>query len=54
MEEVLTAAQDRAELTDKQFLGLAFAAIMAGGKSWCKLLILLDRNDEKVHLLKGL
>ena len=54
MEEVLTAAEDRSELTDKQFLGLAFAAIMAGGKSWCKLPTLLERNTQKANLLKGL
>ena len=37
MQEVLCLAQDRADLTDEQFLGVAFGAIMTGERAWLKL-----------------
>jgi len=37
MQEVLCLAQDRADLTDEQFFGVAFGAIMTGDKAFVKL-----------------
>jgi len=46
VQEVLCVALDRADLEDRQFQGLAFAAIMAGGSSWLKLPTLIKTNPE--------
>jgi len=54
VQDVLCLAQDRAALDDKQFLGVTFAAIMAGGRAWTKIPELLAINGSKVHLLEDL
>jgi len=54
IQEVLCVALDRTELEDRQFQGLAIAAIMAGGSSLLKLPTLVKTNPDKVPLLKAI
>jgi len=54
VQDVLCLAQDRAALDDKQFLGVAFASIMAGERAWTRLPELLAINGSKIHLLDNL
>ena len=59
VQDLLCAAQDRVDLNEKQFLGVAFASMMAGGRSFEKLPALLKNHQAKkfkvsVDLLKVL
>ena len=51
---MLRLALERGGLEEKQFLGVAFASILAGGSSWAKLPELLKNNADKVTLLQNL
>ena len=49
----LCLAMDRAGLNEQQFLGLVYAAIMAGGNSFDKLPEMIANNDSNIkHLSK--
>ena len=50
----LCEAMNRTHLTDNQYEGLAFIAIMTGGRAFSKLPAMIKANKEQRHLLDNI
>ena len=54
IDDVLFEAMRMGKLSDDQFVGLAFAALMAGGRHWDTLARIVHHKPERPELVKRL